>query len=291
MQLNYMLDFTIGHLQCQLSTISPDHTHSRDQIYYRHRHPVYELHYAVQGRCSFRVADEHYDFSAGQAILIAPTAYHSIKTVSDDGVMVGIGFDLRPGDRADCSQEELALASVFKFPTAMILDIGAPDGPSAIAPLLLHLRALARQGRRNFVAREELMANTAVLILELSKKLPQHQPDRGNATSLASSQRDFLIDEFFNHNFQLSDGNQLLAQQLCISSRQLDRILHELYGMSYREKLQESRLEVSMDLLLTTDKSIAEISELVGYSSPANFSTFIKNISGQTPSEIRAHNR
>lgn len=42
-----------------------------------------------------------------------------------------------------------------------------------------------------------------------------------------------------------------------------------------------------MDLLLTTEKSVAEISEMVGYSSPANFSTFIKNVTGKTPSAIR----
>lgn len=57
--------------------------------------------------------------------------------------------------------------------------------------------------------------------------------------------------------------------------------------MSYREKLTEIRIEVSMDLLLTTEKSVAEISEMVGYSNPANFSTFIKNVTGKTPSAIR----
>ena len=36
-----------------------------------------------------------------------------------------------------------------------------------------------------------------------------------------------------------------------------------------------------------TEKSVAEISEMVGYSSPANFSTFIKNVTGKTPSAIR----
>ena len=78
-----------------------------------------------------------------------------------------------------------------------------------------------------------------------------------------------------------------IRDSLCISPRQLDRILRKSYGMSYREKLTEIRIEVSMDLLLTTEKSVAEISEMVGYSSPANFSTFIKNVTGKTPSAIR----
>ena len=42
-----------------------------------------------------------------------------------------------------------------------------------------------------------------------------------------------------------------------------------------------------MDLLLTTEKSVAEISEMVGYSRPAKFSTFMKNVTGNTPSAIR----
>ena len=96
-----------------------------------------------------------------------------------------------------------------------------------------------------------------------------------------------MIDEFFNNNFHLRGGDQVLAGQLHISSRQLDRILKSLYGKSYREKLLEIRLEVSLDLLKFSDKSVASISELTGYSNPASFCSFIKKETGHTPGEIR----
>ena len=74
---------------------------------------------------------------------------------------------------------------------------------------------------------------------------------------------------------------------LHVSPRQLHRIIKKSYGKSYREKLSEIRVEIATSFLSGSDKSIAEISELLGYSTPANFSTFIKNATGKTPSEIR----
>ena len=132
-----------------------------------------------------------------------------------------------------------------------------------------------------------MRALAALFFLGLFQKLTDQRPQPTLEPTDSISQRDFLIDEFFNLHFGLNDGNERLAKLLCISPRQLDRILRKSYGMSYREKLTEIRIEVSMDLLLTTEKSVAEISEMVGYSSPANFSTFIKNVTGKTPSAIR----
>ena len=57
--------------------------------------------------------------------------------------------------------------------------------------------------------------------------------------------------------------------------------------MNYRQKLCEIRMEIATNMLRNTDKTIAEIAEILGYSSSANFSTFIKNYSGKTPSQIR----
>ena len=132
---------------------------------------------------------------------------------------------------------------------------------------------------------DEIRVLTELLIL----RLIQHKSaakdsveDGGNA----HEQRAYIIDEFFNHNFHLNDGDTALAQILGVSVRQLNRILKSLYGCNFREKLKEIRLEVATDLL-AAGRSIAEISEITGYSCPANFSTFIKNATGKTPSQLR----
>ena len=82
-------------------------------------------------------------------------------------------------------------------------------------------------------------------------------------------------------------SNKALADELHISTRQLHRILQKLYGANYRDQLLQIRLKIATGFLTGTDKSIAEISEMMGYGSPANFATFIKKVTGKTPGQIR----
>jgi len=61
----------------------------------------------------------------------------------------------------------------------------------------------------------------------------------------------------------------------------------ETYGMSFREKMNKTKLEVAMNLLADPKNSIAQISQTLGYSNPPAFSTFIKKTTGKTPIQIR----
>ena len=276
-----MLDFPVGEIQCQLTTIAPEYRKKEENTYYRHRHPVFELHFVFKGTCTFKIADESFQVGAGEAILIAPGLYHSIKYVSPDMSKICIGFEIfQPSHR----YKEPVMGTIdaaFRAVRVMTLDMGHAS------EVLGKIRAAVNQDIEQPIEREELKALSALLILELAKKLTGQLSETSAGKTQVAIRRNYIIDEFFNQNFQLSDGASILADQLCVSSRQLDRILKDLYGLSYRQKLQEIRLEIALDLLSTTGKSIAEISELIGYTSPANFSTFVKNACGRTPSEIR----
>jgi len=96
-----------------------------------------------------------------------------------------------------------------------------------------------------------------------------------------------FIAQFFNLNFHLPNGAQVLADRLHISRRHLERKLKEQFGKNFRQMQQEIRLEVAMDMLITTDKTIAEIADRVGFSNTASFCTFIKNTTAMTPSQLR----
>ena len=47
------------------------------------------------------------------------------------------------------------------------------------------------------------------------------------------------------------------------------------------------RMQVAIDTLTTTDHSVAQIADTVGYGSEAAFRNAFKNIVGQTPGQIR----
>jgi AraC-like DNA-binding protein len=67
-----------------------------------------------------------------------------------------------------------------------------------------------------------------------------------------------------------------------MSVRTLRRRLRE-EGSSYRELLDEIRFGLARDYLTDTRLPLEEISELLGYSEPGNFSHAFRRWSGQSP--------
>ena len=101
------------------------------------------------------------------------------------------------------------------------------------------------------------------------------------------SKERLIIDNFFATTPPEQRNQKNLAQLLHCSQRQLVRKLYELYGVSFRQKLMETRIDLAQYLLCKTSKSIGEISMLVGYSDSAAFYRAFKDQLGTTPSEYR----
>lgn len=286
MQRIFSLGFALGEAQGRLLAVTPQHVEQPELPYYSHQHPAFELFYISRGQCVLRVETKTVTVDAGHAILIPPGTYHSTKSVSGDISKMSVAFEISPPTPGRQTDGQ-TLAAAFYSATVTLFDVTSRTGSLTLCGILDQIQLLTERCEDQFVLREELRALAALLILAMFQKLSGQPPRPASETADPDSQREFLIDEFFNVQFGRNDGNQLLAQKLCVSPRQLDRILRKSYGMSYREKLQKTRLQISIDFLQTTGKSVAEISSLVGYSSPANFSVFIKHATGKTPTEIR----
>ena len=287
MQRIYSLGFALGEIQGRLLAVTPQHVEKPGFFYYSHQHLAFELFYISHGQCVMRVEAETITVNAGHAILIPPNTYHSTKSVSDDISKMSVAFEISPPVPSDRKTDAQAVAAAFYATPVTSFDVTSRTDGLALCEILDQIRMLTECGDEQFVLREKLRALSVLMILGLFQKLSSQPPRRTPKTIDSCLQREFLIDEFFNVHFGRNDGAQLLAQILCVSPRQLDRILRKYYGMSYREKLQKTRLQISIDFLQTSGKSVAEISSMVGYNSPANFSVFIKHATGKTPTEIR----
>ena len=77
------------------------------------------------------------------------------------------------------------------------------------------------------------------------------------------------------------------ARLLCISTRHLNRILHERYGVSFRQALTQLRLQAACGLLRDTDKSANEIGAMVGFSSAGGFARAFRQAYGTSPKKMR----
>lgn len=89
---------------------------------------------------------------------------------------------------------------------------------------------------------------------------------------------------------QLPDGaptQDAIAEALHMSARNLQRRLQD-DNTSYRSLLDQTRQELAQQYLREGHRSIGEITYLLGFTEPANFSRAFKRWTGRTPQEYRA---
>ncbi len=78
-----------------------------------------------------------------------------------------------------------------------------------------------------------------------------------------------------------------VAAALHISTVYLSRMMKQELGISYVGLLTQMRINKAADLLKTTDMTIRDISEFVGYDSQHYFSTTFKKITGVSPKQFK----
>ena len=242
----------------------------------RHCNAEWEFHYIKSGTCQVDIGATHYRLSAGQALLIEPGLYHQAKTIAGDFEMLTLCFSLTKGDLYRQLSAKLQPVPVFQ-----------PDPPV----LETAHRILTEYGRDQVFSTTYLEALTCCMMVELMRFLQvtgQPQPVRADTDDTQLTQ---IIDTYFEQHFSDSAGEAELAKLLHFSRRHLVRILQKHYGMNFREKLTQARMDYAALLLRTTDKPVSVIGTEIGYGSESAFFKVFRRCYDMTPRQYRTRNK
>lgn len=88
-----------------------------------------------------------------------------------------------------------------------------------------------------------------------------------------------FIDKNLNKPLNIKD----IAKNSNVSKSTLYNEFHKHFGCTVNEYINKKRIEASLDYLDTTDMSIEEISQTVGFSSASYYSVIFKKIKGVSP--------
>lgn len=97
-----------------------------------------------------------------------------------------------------------------------------------------------------------------------------------------------IIEQFFADHYKEPVSIMELACHLGYSRSQTQRIIEEYYGMSFSEKLRETRMRVSRQMLMSGRTAITDIAEKCGYSSRQSFENAYIRYYGISPAKARA---
>ena len=240
----------------------------------RHSNADYELHLVLSGTCSVEVGDHTYDLMPGHAIVIAPGQYHKPKVTSPVFQRLSIPFVLSKGSLAGAIEKAIYPCKVVRLSNQML--------------------SLAQQIFEEYRTSDPfhidmLRSLLGQLMISLMRQL--NLPASDSAQLSSSSWYTDIIDDFFECHMADYGSETMLAQQLHVSQRQLSRILHTHYGMTFRQKLLQTRMEHAAWLLRTSQRTVNQICADVGYSSESTFYQNFKAYHGKTPQQYRHAHR
>lgn len=95
---------------------------------------------------------------------------------------------------------------------------------------------------------------------------------------------------YMNDRFSDDITAEQMAEMLNVSYSYFSRSFSHVTGKSFRQYLNLIRIRKAEQLLLTTDKSVTEISGLCGYNNVSHFIATYKKIKGKTPSRQKRKN-
>lgn len=178
-----------------------------------------------------------------------------------------------------------------------VINISAMTGMSspAVSHHLRQLRACGlilsrREGKEVYYrAADTEQAQLLHKMIEKMVEMSCPDPDGGYASpnaELAGEVRDFLVANC-GRRFTIEE----LAKKYLISTSALKAVFKSVYGRPIAAYMKEYRMRRAMELLRTSDSTIAEIAEQVGYESQGKFTKAFKESAGMPPSEYRRARR
>ncbi|MDT3387303.1 MAG: AraC family transcriptional regulator [Bacteroidota bacterium] len=132
------------------------------------------------------------------------------------------------------------------------------------------------------------LLTTLISMIESDKRSISKDPE-GNINLQNKIFRDFL--QILEKHFREPRSVEYYAEKLFMSSRNLNMICQRVMHQSVSEIVETRKLLEAKNLLVTTDKSIADIGYVLGFNEKTYFTHVFKKKAGLSPSTFRKEMR
>lgn len=240
-----------------------------------HSHYFAEFFYVLSGRGKFVVENETFDVGPDDLVIVNPNIQHT-----------ELSFDAAPLEYIVLGVEQLAFDFVAANEDRSYSVVNYRANQSRI---LTYLQALLdevenRRQSHDIVCRDLL----EVLIINIVRT-------SGLVTMPAVTQKTSkecsLVKRYIDSNFGDDISLDILAARTHLNKFYLIHAFTKAYGISPINYLISKRISAAKELLESTDHSISQIAQIVGFSSQSYFSQSFKRLVEETPAQYRKRMR
>ncbi len=245
-----------------------------------HEHRSVEIHFVVNGSVTFHLPDRTIDVMGDQAILIPANTPHKLQS--------------HPGQIYYRYVLKFTIEPLTDDPEALFMANTLDVREVKIIPIYGRVTELLEDSRREAAERvngfHTMIETNIINILMIVARL---LTDSAKATYAVrekkhtDQQRAQQIMEFIEADAMSDLSVDELAKRVFLSPRQIQRLVQQQYGMTIRELMMRSRYKQAKEMLKDPDRSIAEISASLGFSSAQSFCRFFRRMDGEPPVRYR----
>jgi len=257
----------------------PDH--------FAHFHEYLEMLYLLDGQMDIWLNDKHYPFCKGELIVINSNETHRLASVTPVSKYIVIKFTPKLLYSAGQSVKETQyilpfLAEHSEQPRVYKKEFVESSG---IPPLILD--AMAEWNKKDtgyeLALKADVLKTIRHVVAFLSEKgiNVKVSSGSGNIQQIIST-----ILEYINENFK-TVSEMDVAEHFSISYSYFSRSFKQTMNMSFKEYINYLKINEAQRLLLTTGKSITDISLELGFSSSSHFINVFKKYKNCSPKQYK----
>ena len=248
--------------------------------YETHDHSAVEILLTLEGMVTYTIEDKIYQVRKGEILIVPPDTLHSL-TMGEGSSRYLFLFE---SDAIMTMRDIKSMAMYFHKPFHL------RDGSDAH----VRIRELLLRAREAYEKRE-LMWNTMCYscILRVYATLGQRylsgiKPRSGDNMRNMDSEVSNAVMTYINNHYREELSLEDVAKFAGFSRYYFSRSFKRQTGYSFKDYLCQKRLQVAMDLLIRTNRSMRDVAIESGFGSVATFNRVFREKKGCTPTQYRA---
>ncbi|GKX31509.1 hypothetical protein SH1V18_39890 [Vallitalea longa] len=223
------------------------------------KHDFWEITYVDQGELLTRIADKEFILTQGNFIFYAPNQYHTQKNNAKEPIsFLTISFEM------DFEQEDLFINKIFHC--------------SHTLKTILE-KILSEKDYNGLYSPDLIICYLKEFIIELLREFSNQNNLKKLHTSMQINTNNIYVNsalDYIYQNFNKKITINEIAHKISISPSYLSRIFKYVVGVTIIEYINNYRLEKSKEYIKSTELSLTQIAEILGFNSIHYFSKQFK---------------
>lgn len=243
-------------------------------------HFEYEMLLITGGEATFFINHKSYQIHEKSLVFINRLERHSLIVTKEpyERYVTTISSDLIMSNIKDMELISIFIQRPKNFQNVIPLDTATYH---SLLPLFQNLQKEYSSQLPFYVSKS--MTCVISILIDLYRTCPQYFPSQTGSISTAVVHVQKYVNDHYGDKITLQE----VAKELYINKHALSLAFKEIVGISFKEYLVLFRLTEAKKLLISSDLSITDIAEKVGYINVNNFIRIFKEKEDITPLQFR----